>query len=164
MRRGLRRYRNVLPRFLFQSNWKRCQTRCYTNYLCAFKEPRPCASQCKQDCFGRRLWKRSAVLICPPRKTPFQQSMPNLKKNEGDKSCLNEPGNVMHLAQRLWWKPINSNINARIWVALHVSRALRLSDNAVVLFCLLALLKRSPETRGTYFPAHPFAHRLCSTE
>lgn len=123
-------------------------------------------SHCKQDCFSSQLWKRSTVLISVQRKTLLQQSMSNLKKNEGGvvRSYFNEPGNVMHLAQQLWWESINSNINARIWVAIHVSQALQLRENTVVLLHGLALLERSPETCRT-FSLHilPNDVSLCST-
>lgn len=85
-------------------------------------------------------------------------------KGGGVKSYFNEPGNVMHLAQQLWWESINSNINARIWVAIHVSQALQLRENTVVLLHGLALLERSPETCRT-FSLHILLHdvSLCST-
>lgn len=43
------------------------------------------------------------------------------KRMEERKSNFNEPGNVMHLAQQLWWECIDSNMNAWICVAIHVS-------------------------------------------
>lgn len=118
-------------------------------------------SQYCRDCFSSRLWKRSTALIWE--NTLFQQSMSNLKWNEGRVGDFNEPGNVMHLAQHLWWQSISCNMNVGICVAIHVSCSPAEKEHS---FCTTWVSTSTEITSDPldFFSPYPLPHCHCCAE